>query len=190
MKIATVSTLYPNLANPAHGVFVEERLRKLVASGQVEARVVAPVPWFPWKSERFGEYGRYARAPDSEQRHGLDVRHPRYLLLPRIGMNVVPWFLARSALRALRRLRADGFEFELIDAHYLYPDGVAAAMAARKLGVPFVMTARGSDVTLLPHYALPRRMIRWAAKEAAHIITVCQALKDGLVDLGVPAEKI
>jgi teichuronic acid biosynthesis glycosyltransferase TuaC len=190
LKLLTFSTLFPNAANPAHGVFVEERLRKLVASGQAQARVVAPVPWFPFRSERFGEYGRFARAPQVEERHGLQIEHPRYLLLPRVGMTSAPWFLARSALPVLRRIRAAGFDFDAIDAHYFYPDGVAAAEIARRLGVPFVVTARGSDVTLLPRYAAPRRMIVSAAQQAAGIIAVCQALKDGLIELGVAAEKI
>ena len=190
LRLAVFSTLYPNAANPAHGVFVEERLRKLVASGQVEARVVAPVPWFPFRSERFGEYGRYARAPRFEERHGLAVAHPRYFLLPRIGMSSAPWFLARAALPALHQMRADGFDFDAIDAHYFYPDGVAAAELARTFDVPLVVTARGSDVTLLPRYALPRRMILGAARQAAGIVTVCRALKDGLVELGVAPDKI
>ncbi|HJS21863.1 MAG TPA: glycosyltransferase family 4 protein [Steroidobacteraceae bacterium] len=190
LKLAVFSTLFPNAANPAHGVFVEERLRKLVASGQVQARVVAPVPWFPFRSERFGEYGRFARAPQSEERHGLKVVHPRYFLLPRVGMNSAPWFLARAALPALQRMRAEGFAFDAIDAHYFYPDGVAAAELARRFDVPLVVTARGSDVTLLPRYALPRRMILETARHAAGIVTVCGALKDGLVELGVQPDKI
>ena len=183
IRLLTFSTLYPNAANAAHGVFVEERLRKLVASGQVQARVVAPVPWFPFRSERFGDYGRFARAPEVEERHGLEVAHPRYLLLPRVGMNIAPWFLARAALPVLQRIRAEGFEFDAIDAHYFYPDGVAAAQLARRLNVPFVVTARGSDITLLPDYPQPRRMIIATAQQAAGMITVCQALKDGLVAL-------
>jgi len=190
LKLVTFSTLFPNAANPAHGVFVEERLRKLVASGRVQARVVAPVPWFPFRSERFGDYGRYARAPHAEERHGLAVTHPRYLLLPRFGMTSAPWFLARAALPVLRRMRAEGFDFDAIDAHYFYPDGVAAAELARKLDVPLVVTARGSDVTLLPRYAAPRRMIVAAAQQAAGIVAVCQALKDGLIELGVTPGKI
>jgi teichuronic acid biosynthesis glycosyltransferase TuaC len=190
VRIVTFSTLYPNAANPAHGVFVEERLRKVVASGQVEARVVAPVPWFPFRSDWFGEYGRFARAPRHELRHDIPIVHPRYLLLPRIGMNMAPASLARAALPEFQRLRAEGFDFDLIDAHYFYPDGVAAAWLARKLGVPFVVTARGSDITLLPHYPAPRARIRSTAAEAAGIVTVCEALKDGLVELGVPGERI
>lgn len=49
------STLYPSSVRPSHGIFVETRLRHLLASGEVETRVVAPVPWFPFKHERFGE---------------------------------------------------------------------------------------------------------------------------------------
>ena len=44
MKILTFTTLFPNQVKPNQAIFVETRLRHLVASGQVEARVVAPVP--------------------------------------------------------------------------------------------------------------------------------------------------
>jgi glycosyltransferase involved in cell wall biosynthesis len=87
-------------------------------------------------------------------------------------------------------MRAEGFDFDVIDAHYFYPDGVAAAALAREFDVPLVVTARGSDVTLLPRFAFPRRMILYAAQQAAGIVTVCRALKDGLIELGVPSDKI
>ena len=67
--------------------------------------------------------------------------------------------------RALKRLQAEQ-DFDLIDAHYLYPDGVAAIMLGKTLGKPVVLTARGTDVNLIPRYALPRRLIRWAASRA------------------------
>jgi teichuronic acid biosynthesis glycosyltransferase TuaC len=74
MKILTFSTLFPNSEKPGHGIFVETRLRHLVASGRVESRVVAPVPWFPLPSERFGDYAKMARAPRAEVRHGIRSR--------------------------------------------------------------------------------------------------------------------
>ena len=42
-RILTYTTLYPNAAQPGHGLFVEHRLRQLVATQPVEARVVAPL---------------------------------------------------------------------------------------------------------------------------------------------------
>jgi glycosyltransferase involved in cell wall biosynthesis len=83
-----------------------------------------------------------------------------------------------------------GFAFDLIDAHYFYPDGVAAVLLGRHFGRPVTITARGTDINLIPHYALPRRLIQWAAQRAQGLAAVCQALKDEMVGLGVPAERI
>jgi teichuronic acid biosynthesis glycosyltransferase TuaC len=189
LRTLTFSTLFPNLAQPRHGIFVEERLRHLVTSGQVATRVVAPVPWFPFGHPLFGSYARFARVPRREQRYGIEVSHPRYPLLPSVGMTLTPAFMTAAVQGTVRR-ELKRVEFDLIDAHYLYPDGVAAVSIGARLGVPVVVTARGTDVNLIPNFRLPRRMIVRAACRAAHVITVCQALKDRLVALGVPAEHV
>ena len=189
LRILTFTTLYPNDAQPQHGVFVENRLRHLVASGQVEARVVAPVPWFPFAHQRFGRYGDFARASRRETRFGLPVLHPRYPVLPKFGMSLAPALLYAACLPALKRLQAEQ-DFDLIDAHYLYPDGVAAVMLGNALGKPVVLTARGTDVNLIPRHALPRRMIRWAASRAAAVITVAEALRAALIALGVDPARV
>ncbi|TVR97341.1 MAG: glycosyltransferase family 4 protein [Rhodospirillales bacterium] len=190
LRILTYTTLFPNAAQPVHGVFVENRLRHLCASGAVTAQVVAPVPWFPSSHPRFGGYATFAKVPREERRHDLQVRHPRYLVIPKIGMNLTPWTLYRSSLAAVRDVRASGFDFQLIDAHYFFPDGVAAVLLGRASGRPVTITARGTDINLIPQFPMARRMIRWAAAAADGLITVCQALKDELVSLGVPAEKV
>jgi teichuronic acid biosynthesis glycosyltransferase TuaC len=190
LRILTFSTLFPSAARPAHGVFVEERLRHLVESGDVQASVVAPVPWFPSRDPRFGEYASFASTPRAETRHGLRVLHPRYVLPPKVGMTVAPWLLALGALPAVRQLVREEGDFDVLDSHYLYPDGVAASLIARWLGKPFTMTARGTDVTLVPRHALPRRMILSAAKAASQIVTVCEALRRDLVALGVDEERV
>jgi teichuronic acid biosynthesis glycosyltransferase TuaC len=190
MKILLFSSLFPSAQRPIHGIFVETRLRELVKTGQVQAKVVAPVPWFPSTHPRFGEYAQFAATPPLEHRNGLEVHHPRYLLLPRIGMNMAPYAMARGALSTIRRLQRDGFDFDLIDAHYYYPDGVAAGLLARWLGKPFVVTARGTDLNLIPQYARPRRLILETATNASASIGVCQALMDSLRDLGADPSKL
>jgi glycosyltransferase involved in cell wall biosynthesis len=190
IRLVTFSTLYPNAVQPTHGVFVENRLRHLVASGAVISRVVAPVPYFPFRSPRFGRYGEFAQVPEWEERHGLTLHHPRYPLLPKVGMNVAPFLLAAATLGAVRAAGAAQGGVDLIDAHYLYPDGVAATWIGRMLNVPVVMTARGTDVSLIPKYPAPRRMIVRACARADAVITVSAALKDGLVALGADADHI
>jgi len=185
LRVVTFSTLYPNAAMPGHGPFVEQRLRKLVESGGIEARVLAPVPWFPFKAARFGTYARYAAAPRREQRYGLPVEHPRYLVVPKIGMWLAPLLLALGAWPTLRRWRREGWQFQLIDAHYYYPDGVAAALLARWMNVPLAITARGSDVNLIGEMYWPRRMMRWASRVAGASIGVSRALVERLLAMGV-----
>ncbi|MET0518609.1 MAG: glycosyltransferase family 4 protein [Burkholderiaceae bacterium] len=180
IRVLTFSTLFPSSVRPGHGIFVETRLRELLASGQVEARVVAPVPWFPSTAARFGDYAKMARTPRRESRNGLDVLHPRYLLLPKIGMTSAPFSLALGARAAVQQLLDEGFDFDLIDAHYFYPDGVAAALLARHFNKPFTITARGTDLNLIPKYRLPRRLMQWAASRAAASIGVCAALVEVL----------
>ncbi len=131
-----------------------------------------------------------ARVPREEVRHGLRIEHPRYPLLPRIGMNTAPLALFAATLPRLRRQIAAGGDFDLIDAHYFYPDGVAGVLLGHALGRPVVVTARGSDLNLIADYAVPRRWIRWAAAHAAGLITVSSGLKDRLVALGTAPERV
>jgi glycosyltransferase involved in cell wall biosynthesis len=190
MKLLTFSTLFPNAQRPNHGIFVETRLRYLLATRQAESRVVAPVPWFPFRHERFGLYGKFASVPASEVRHGIEVTHPRYPVIPKVGMSAAPLLLAKAIKPAIGRVIDEGYDFDAIDAHYFYPDGVAAVMLGRYFNKPVVITARGTDINLVPQYALPRRMIRWAAENAAGMITVCNALKDEMVSLGIAPDRI
>lgn len=176
---------------PQHGLFVEARLRHLVASGSVEARVVAPVPWCPPAlGGIFARYSDMARVASKEVRGGIPVYHPRYAHLPKIGMNVQARLMAFGVAPTVRRLIGAGYDFDLIDAHYFYPDGVAASLLAKEFRKPFIVTARGSDINLVARYAVPRRMIRSAARNAAGLVAVSEALRDAMTSLDIPAQKI
>jgi len=190
MRVLTFTTLYPSEERPQHGIFVETRLRKLVDSGAVAARVVAPCPWFPFVSPRFGRYGEYARVPRLEQRNELRIDHPRYPLLPKIGMSAAPLLLFTATLPLLRRQLAAGYDFDLIDAHYFYPDGVAAVLLGKVLGRPVVITARGSDLNIIGGYRVPRRWIKWAARHAGALVAVSSGLQRRLAALGVAPDGV
>ncbi|MDO8264623.1 MAG: glycosyltransferase family 4 protein [Gallionella sp.] len=184
------STLYPSSMRPGHGIFVETRLRELLGSGQIQTKVIAPVPWFFSTHPRFGDYARMASTPSREVYHGIDVQHPRYFLPPKVGMNMAPFTMAMGAVRAVQRLLDEGYDFDVIDAHYYYPDGVAAALLARHFNKPFTVTARGTDLNLIPQHILPRRMIQWAASRAAASIGVCSALVDVLRGWNIPQDRL
>ena len=188
--ILTLTGLFPSAARPRHGIFVEERLKQLVAGGDVTATVLAPVPWFPFTSRWFGEYADIARTPRSAVRQGLEVHYPRYPAIPKVGMSVAPFLLALALLPHVRRLRRRHPDLALIDSHFLYPDGVAACLLGRWLRIPVLMTARGSDVNLYPQYLVPRRLIRWAVANAARVITVSESLRAALLALGADPDRV
>ena len=184
------STLYPSSERPNHGIFVQTRLRELLKQPGVHTRVVAPVPWFYSTDARHGQRAAMARTPRQELWNGIDVQHPRYALVPKVGMTIAPLSLALGARPAVRQLLSEGFDFDLIDAHYYYPDGVAAALLAHWFAKPFVVTARGSDVNLIGEYLLPRQMMRRTAMCAHASIAVSKALAQRLLALGAPQASV
>lgn len=190
MKILLFSTLFPNAAKPHHGIFTETTLRHQLATGEVQAKVVAPVPWFPFSHEAFGQYSGFAKAPKLETRVGVQVFHPRYVVLPKVGMHVTPFTMAHSAKASIGRILDEGYDFDVIDAHYFYPDGVAAALLGKYFRKPVVISALGTDINLILQYPIARRMIRWAGTRAAAMITVCEALKTEMVKFGMDASRI
>lgn len=189
MKILTFTTLFPNTVQNHHGIFTETTLKHQLATAKIRATVVAPVPWFPSKNPRFGRYGAFAKIPHLEQRIGVDVHHPRYFLPPKVGMHIAPFLLAKAAMPIMKKIAAAD-DFDVIDAHYFYPDGVAAVLLGKYFNKPVVVSALGTDINLIPKFRLARGMIKWAGARTSSMITVCDALKREMVDLGMNGEKI
>lgn len=188
-RVLVFSSLFPNAAQPNHGVFVENRLQETLKLGGVDALVVAPVPYFPFSQRVFGRYGDFARAPRWEMRRGVQVWHPRYLAAPKTNGRWTPAAMVRAALPCIRRLQEAGWEFNVIDAHYFYPDGVAAARIGQLLRLPVVITARGTDLTLIPSDRQARARITWAAQEASATVAVCEDLRHRLLELGAASKR-
>jgi glycosyltransferase involved in cell wall biosynthesis len=91
--------------------------------------------------------------------------------------------------RLVRRLHKK-MKFDCIDAHYVYPDGLAATLLARLLKVPVVISARGTDINLFPKFGMIRPMIRWTLKRSDGLVGVCTALTDEMVELGAQPGKV
>jgi len=188
MRVLSFTTLFPNSADPVHAIFVYQRLVHLARRPGNQVQVVSPIPYVP--SGLHAERYRALRGiPPQEQIGGLQVWHPRYLLVPRVSMPLHGLLMFLGSLPLVRRLHRET-PFDCIDAHYVYPDGLAAILLGKFLGLPVVVSARGSDINLFPSFRLIRPMIRWTLRKAAGIISVSQALKEAIIELHVPAEKI
>jgi glycosyltransferase involved in cell wall biosynthesis len=188
MRILTFTSLFPNAADKTFGVFIYQRMAHVNKRPGNQVVVVAPVPYLPsWlKSSR---WGAMARIPRVEQIGELTVHHPRYLLLPKVSMAVHGLLMFLGSFRLVLKLHRE-LKFDCIDAHYVYPDCFAAVMIGRRLHLPVIASARGTDINLFPSFRLVRPMIRRTLQRTAGNIGVCRALADEMIALGAQPERV
>lgn len=184
-RVLVLSSVFPNPRQPAFGVFVRERVRRVAR--RCEVQVVAPVPWFPMNRLIRGD--RWSGIPALETLPGLPpIHHPRFLCIPRHLKQLDGVLYAASLLPFLICLR-QRFPFDVIDAQFDYPDGVGGVILAKLLRCPVTVTLRGSIVRLAG-YSLHRPQLRWALRAANRVISVSRSLKDTAMGIGVPGEHI
>lgn len=187
MNILVFSSLYPNNIWPQHGVFIKERMTHFARLTGHRLTVVAPVPYAP--PIRWGTRWLYSQVHRRDTVEGIEVHHPRYIMPPKIGMTLYGLLMFLSVLRTVRKIQQES-DIDVIDAHYVFPDAFAAILLGRCLGKPVVVSARGSDINLYTTLPLIRPLLRFTLRRAARVIAVSQALKEGMVRLGIPAERI
>ena len=187
MKILVFTTLYPNNVWPNHGVFIKERMTRVARLEGCELKVVASVPYFP--PLRLGTRWKFSQVVRKEMREGIETVHPRYFITPKVGMVFYGCTMFLSLLPYVRSLQKN-FAFELIDSHFLYPDGMAAVLLGCYLRKPVIVSARGSDVNVYKDFRFIRPLLRWTVLHANRVIAVSEALKGAIATLGLPTDKV
>lgn len=184
-RLLVLSSLFPSPEEPLAGIFIRERMFRVAA--QLPVTVVAPVTWFPLQGliRRWRPHFRRTRAVDTVEQ-GIEVRRPRYLSVP--GPILLDGAgMAAGAWPAVRDIAGGGGPW-IIDAHFAYPDGFAASRLARRLGVPYTITLRGTEVR---HSRMPavRRRMRAALAGASRVFSVSASLRSLALELGVAPER-
>lgn len=190
MRVLTFTKLYPNAFMPLHGIFVARRTTALARACGHEVQVVAPVPYYPKLLPARGEWSLLKQVPAVEQQEGMRVHHPRYFNPPKVGMARYGQWMAQGSEATLRHLLNHEFPFEVIDAHFIYPDGYAAIKLGQRLNCPVVVTARGSDITRNKHYPHIRPLLCEVMRSATQLIAVSEELRDDFVELGATPDKV
>jgi glycosyltransferase involved in cell wall biosynthesis len=151
--------------------------------------VVAPTPWFPLQGLlRRWRPGFRLGAPRHELQSGFDVWFPRWPSVPGVLKGLDGLFMALGAWPRLWQLKRAG-RLDLIDAHFGYPDGYAATLLGRWLGVPVTITLRGTEQRHARDAALGPRLAL-ALQRATEVIAVSQSLRRVALALGIPADKV
>ena len=186
-RIVVLTTLFPHAGQPTAGLFIRERMFRVARL--VPVTVVAPVPWFPFQGllRRWKPHFR-PHVGTMETQDGIDVWRPRFLSVPGALKWLDGFFLAASCLPTLLRLKRT-FAFNVIDAHFAYPEGYAATLLGRWLRVPVTITLRGTEVPLARDPRRRRRIVA-ALQRATRIFSVSESLKRHAASLGVAGDRI
>lgn len=187
LRIAVLSSVFPSPGQPLHGLFVRERMFRVAKHADIV--VIAPLPWFPGQSilARFKAAFRPG-APACEMQDGIQVHHPRFLSFPGFLKFLDGPMEAIAVYFCLRRL-GECDRLDLIDSHFVHPDGVAAWLVGRRLGVPYTITLRG-QLAWLPKTRLRMALARRAMAGAAMIFSVSASLRQAAIDLGVAPKRV
>lgn len=190
MRVLSLATLYPSDAAPHFGRFVELSLDAAEATGEVEIVRVSPNGLPPGPIGKvMRAYRARSRLPEVDEWRGKTVLRPRFTLLPGMAPYRNPAAIAKAVLPLARRVHAEK-RFDLVDAQFFWPDGVAAMAIAAELGLPFSVKARGADIHYWSTVKRCDSLIAAAARDAAGLLAVSDALADDLVRLGADPAKI
>jgi glycosyltransferase involved in cell wall biosynthesis len=188
-KILLITNLYPNAQEPNRGVFVAQLVREL--RRYAELTVVSPLPYFPgWGPlRRLTRWHPFSQVPFQETRDGIPVYYPKYVMTPRLFGGLQSVYMAVRLYPLIRALHRKN-RYDLFHAEWMFPDGVAAAWIADRLGVPTVLAALGCDINRDTKQPLLRYQIRWALQKAGSVVAVSHPLAEAMESLRVAGLRI
>lgn len=189
MRVLSIATLFPNPVRPSFGVFVGNQMRTVVAQGGVDLTMVSPIGIPPWPLSTREPYARLKDVPDVSDAVGIPVNYPKFTTYPKVGGDTNPGRIARAVLPLVRKLHREK-PFDLVDAQFFFPDGPAAAIVARELGIPLTIKSRGADIHFWGQRPHALKQMLAAARQSAGLLAVSQALREDMIALGMPTDRI
>ena len=181
-RIAVVTPYFPTSANPHGGRSAYETLKQL--RGYADIHVVAPIatyPEFEFLKPRSYQYRKPAFDYEPPLIRTDYVEYPVFPVVSRPANG----FICASRIRPiLEKIRPN-----LILNYWLYPEGYATVSMARRLGVPSVVCAIGSDIR-----RIPEPVTRWftmrTLRNSTAVISVSRELRERIIQMGIPGQKV
>ena len=187
MQVLIITKIFPNACEPLSAPFNRQQFGALNRLCDVD--VLASLPWFPgarlFRSR--SSAGQLGDVPTTDVIDGIPVRHPRFLYLPKIGGLVNGPLYLSSLVPHVARFRG---KVDVVLGAWAYPDGWAAVLLARMLGVPAVVKVHGTDMDVIAQTPAPRRMLQMVLPRAARVVAVSRSLAREVTNLGVSPDRV
>ncbi len=189
LRVLSLSTLYPHDQAPNFGVFVERQMQAVAKRGDVELTMINPIGLPPFPLSLHSRYRALRSLPEQEVRGGVTVLRPRFTTLPKLGARFNAGAIVRAVLPLARKLHAQQ-QFDLIDAQFFHPDGLAAVRIGAALDLPVSIKARGADIQHWGHQPATAAQVHEAGQRARGLLAVSKGLVEDMAALGIPRDKI
>lgn len=202
MHIGVLTHNYPRFPGDFSGTFIEALCHELARQQQ---RVTIWAPYDPAYRRRTMDDGHRSivhRPSSIVPQSPIDLRLYRYIWPDRLhqlgymrsmqadlALRLNAYLLSpgmfaagiAAVLRDAKRLRP-----ALLHAHWLLPNGFIAAVAARRLGIPLVISVPGSDAQVAAANPIFRAMARFALRQADLLTANSAELREAVIALGSP----
>jgi glycosyltransferase involved in cell wall biosynthesis len=187
MRVLFITSAYPTHRDDARGIFIHRLARELCRQ-RIQVTVIAPGA---------------PSALSNETVDGVEVHRAKYWIqqwqylatdlsgiMPALKQR--PWLLfqvppliASLTWCAVQRARS----FDVVHAHWLYPSGIAGAIAAKVRNLPFVVTSHGGDLNRARH----SRGLAFISNRISHASDACIGVSMTLCEqfrlYGIPGDR-
>ncbi len=181
LHIASVCRTFPSPGDPSGGIFVLNRVAAMAA--RAEVRIIQPLPYFPG----LRDLPPWSRGPARLQ-NGLEIEHAPMFYIPGLFKTLDPAWLRRAIASRVRRIHA-ARPFDLIDAHFGYPEGAACVALGARLGIPAFVTVRGFETEYVRTSGVGPRMIA-ALRAATGVVAVSHSMARLMAEIGVDRSRV
>lgn len=195
-RIVCPTYWYPEHAQDTQATYVHDINRHLVQRGHSVCVVTPGRPDLSPREEFDGvEVVRFPLSIPPDLTYGRVAQGRVGLLGKLTRLAIMGKYLRhqyRATLAEARRIQAD-----VIHAHWAIPTGPAAVRAARRLGIPSVITMHGGDVYVNPSqgYDFPTRwyvrpVLRWTLQHADGLTAITEDCRQHALRAGAPDERM
>ncbi|MGD1000935.1 MAG: glycosyltransferase [Candidatus Brocadiia bacterium] len=174
---------FPSALEPWRGPYNRRQIECLARLCRVTA--MDPMPWPRLLRDR--RAWALAARPDGVL-DGMTIHHPVFWYLPVLGRGRTWRGVASAVERALKR--EPDARWDVILATFAYPHGLAAKRLAERMGVPYLIKARGSDLHSLPASGARRELTGEAIRGAAGVVAVSRTLAEIALQLGAKPDGV
>lgn len=177
-RVLVLARNHPNNVLPTLGLWTKRLVQASLAVA--DPTVVAPVPYAP-PGMPIEAYARYRRVLRQRNYDGVTVHHPRVPAGPGVLLLSFDSYLAYPVVRRLADRLHRERPFDLIHAHFIYPEGVMGARLGKRFGIPVVTTEQSIWEPALKRLPRVRQQVIEALPHIRMVTTVSDAVRRSFV---------